>query len=130
MLLTRLPLHIIWPFKKKNKKTKTKHFLFQLFPTQTACRDYPLYMRVDKYGPPHILQLSVKTHIAYRAHSKAKLQLHSTTALKTGLPAPEDDKVATPLRNSTFIIPSKANPAMRCHQVFSGELSVLLQSEL
>lgn len=51
-------------------------------------------------------------------------------ALKTWLPAPEDDKDSTPLGNNSFIIPLKANPATRCHQVFWGELPALLQSEL
>lgn len=35
-----------------------------------------------------------------------------------------------PLGNNSFIIASRANLAMRCHQVLSGELPVLLQSEL
>lgn len=44
------------------------------------------------------------------------------------LPAPEDNEVSISLGKNSFIIPSKANPAMRCHQVFSWELLLLLQN--
>jgi len=88
-------------------------------------------MQMDEHAPPLLRLLSAKTHIANRPRSQAEKQLHfSAKALKVQLPAPEDNEVSTLLGNSSFITPSKANAAMRCHQVFSGETPVLLRSEL